>query len=79
MKTLKSLIEHAEETIRNNPGLTRMEWFTACCAADPHRNTKWHIFKFQVALQLILSGKVKSSIPSNEKGLAQFFHISHTS
>lgn len=79
MEKLKSLIEHAEKTIRANPGLNRMEWFTACCEAGPHRNTDWHIFKFQVALQLILSGKVKCKDHSTDKGLALFFHASHNS
>ena len=79
MQSLKNLINHAEEVIRSQPGLTRMEWFNACCEADQHRNTNWHVFKFQVALQLILGGRVKSSSPSGDNGFAQFFHISHNS
>ena len=60
----------ALETIKSNPGLTRMEWFNACCMTQQQRNTLWHTFKFHVALVLVLGGHVKADGD-------RFFHISH--
>ena len=60
----------AIDTIKANPGFTRMEWFQACCETEQQRNTLWHTFKFQVALVLIMGGHVKSVGD-------HFFHISH--
>ena len=60
----------ALKTIKDNHGLTRMEWFLACCSTSIQRNTLWHTFKFQVALQLILDGRIKADVDL-------FFHVSH--
>ena len=60
----------ALDTIKSNPGFTRMEWFNACCKTDKQRNTLWHTFKFHVALVLVLDGQVKADGDN-------FFHISH--
>ena len=61
----------ALDAIKANPGLTRMEWFHACCKTDKQRKTLWHTFKFNVALVLVLGGKVKADGDN-------FFHSSHT-
>jgi len=68
--TVEAFKAIALDTIKANPGLTRMQWFNACCTTDKQRNTLWHTFKFQVALVLIMGGHVKSV--GNH-----FFHISH--
>ena len=68
--TINEFKQVALDVIKANPGLTRMEWFNACCPADEHRNALWHTFKFQIAMVLILGGKVKASGD-------HFFHISH--
>ena len=60
----------AIEVIKANPGLTRMQWFQACCTTNQQRNTLWHTFKFHVALVLVLGGHVKADGDL-------FFHISH--
>ena len=67
VETFKAI---ALDTIKANPGLTRMEWFNACCETKQQRNTLWHTFKFQIALVLILGGQVKAEGD-------RFFHISH--
>ena len=68
--TEKQFQKKALEVIKANPGMTRMQWFNACCTTDEHRNTLWHTFKFHVALVLILGGHVKAE---GDK----FFHVLH--
>jgi len=68
--TIDNFKQIAIDAIKANPGLTRMEWFQACCETEQQRNTLWHTFKFQVALVLIMGGHVKSVGD-------HFFHISH--
>ena len=62
----------ALETIKANPGLTRMEWFNECIRVPSKRRSAalWHTFKFQVALVLITGGHVKVVDDL-------FFHVSH--
>ena len=62
--------QDALDAIINHPGSTRMEWFLRTFPTEQHRNTMWHTFKFQIALPLILGGKVKADGD-------RFFHISH--
>ena len=68
--TVKEFKQVALAVIKASPGLTRMEWFHACCTTDKQRNTLWHTFKFHVALVLVLGGHVKADGDL-------FFHISH--
>ncbi len=57
---VKDFKEKALIEIRDNPGMTRMEWFNSCISENDDRDKLWHIFKFQVALPLIIGGQVKS-------------------
>ena len=68
---IKGLQKVALDAIIANPGSTRMEWFHHTFPVpDEHRNTMWHVFKFHIAMQLILGGHVKAEGD-------RFFHISH--
>ena len=60
----------ALDAIVANPGSTRMEWFCHTFETNEARQQMWHTFKFQIALSLILGGKVKADGD-------RFFHISH--
>ena len=71
--TIKTFKTIALTEITNNPGMTRMEWFHACCTTPEQRNTLWHVFKFQVALVLILGGKVHSVADPMNRGNDRFF------
>ena len=57
---VKDFKEKALIEIRDNPGMTRMAWFNSCISENDDRDKLWHIFKFQVALPLIIGGQVKS-------------------
>ena len=69
--SLDKFKQDALDAIIAHPGSTRMEWFRHTFATNEHRNTMWHVFKFQIAMVLILGGKVKAEGD-------RFFHISHT-
>ena len=70
--SLDTFKQAALDAIIAHPGSTRMEWFrhTFDPVADDLGPTMWHIFKFQIAMALILGGKVKAEGD-------RFFHISH--
>ncbi len=68
--SLDTFKQNAIASIIAHPGSTRMEWFRHTFANNEHRNTMWHTFKFQIAMVLILGGKVKADGD-------RFFHISH--
>ena len=59
--------QDALDAIIENPGSTRMQWYEL---TRSNNNYTWHTFKFQIALPLILGGKVKADGDL-------FFHISH--
>ena len=67
---LDKLKQDALDAIIAHPGSTRMEWFRHTFETNEDRNTMWHVFKFQIAMVLILGGKVKADGD-------RFFHISH--
>ena len=71
--TIESFKKIALDAITANPGMTRMEWFHACCTTPEQRNTLWHTFKFEVALVLILGGKVHSVADPMFRGMDRFF------
>ena len=70
--SLDKFKQDALDAIIAHPGSTRMEWFrhTFGPGSDDLGPTMWHIFKFQIAMVLILGGKVKAEGD-------RFFHISH--
>ena len=68
--SLDTFKQTALNAIIAHPGSTRMEWFRHTFTTNVHRNTMWHVFKFQIAMVLVLSGKVKAEGD-------HFFHISH--
>jgi len=37
-----------------------MQWFNACISDNDDRDKLWHVFKFEVALPLVVGGWVKS-------------------
>ena len=55
---LDKLKQDALDAIIAHPGSTRMEWFRHTFETNEDRNTMWHVFKFQIAMVLILGGKV---------------------
>jgi len=58
--SIKEIKNHALREISINPGLSRMEWFQVCnlrLSMLGHA-VSWHVFKFQVATQLIVDKKV---------------------
>jgi len=57
---VKDFKERALIEIRGNPGMTRMEWFNSCISSEAERDKLWHVFKFEVALPLVIGGWVKS-------------------
>ena len=67
--SLDTFKQAALDAIIAHPGSTRMGWFRHTFVTNEHRNTMWHAFKFQIALSLILGGKVKAEGD-------RFFHIS---
>ena len=67
---IKQFKQAALDAIIAHPGSTRMEWFRHTFTTDEHRNTMWHVFKFQIAMVLILGGHVKSEGD-------RFFHVLH--
>ena len=71
--TIENFKQIALAAIKENPGMTRMEWFHACCTTPDHRNTLWHTFKFEVALVLVLGGKVHSVVDPMHRGFDRFF------
>ena len=57
---IKEIQRHALVEININPGLTRMEWFQVCSKrlAMLGHSLHWHLFKFDVALRLVVDKKV---------------------
>ena len=68
--SLDTFKQDALDAIIAHPGSTRMEWFCHTFETNESRQQMWHTFKFQIALSLILGGKVKAEGD-------RFFHISH--
>lgn len=64
---LNQFRDDALAAIKQQPGLTRMQWFKA----TTDNAMLWHTFKFNVALVLVLGGHVKADGDN-------FFHTSHT-
>ena len=60
--SLDTFKQAAVDAIIAHPGSTRMEWFRHTFVTNEHRNTMWHTFKFQIALSLVLGGKVKACL-----------------
>jgi hypothetical protein len=60
--SIKEIQNHALREISINPGLSRMEWFKVCNLRLSMLGhvVSWHVFKFQVALQLIVDKKVNN-------------------
>jgi len=72
--SLDKFKQDALDAIVAHPGSTRMEWFRHTFVNNEHRNTMWHVFKFQIAMVHILAGRV---IAQGEGGNTRFFHKSH--
>ena len=63
----KQFRQDALDAIIAHPDSTRMQWFELTCSSNQFT---FHAFKFHIALQLLVGGKVKAEGD-------RFFHISH--